>query len=126
MNNDIALSSPYNKRVDDARRNLSIAMASRQYLHDWVGSEAYPEAKRINSIIIEESRRILFSVPGTTTIWYYKHLPTLGNKFRLADKCAFTGLPWRIASILSIKTRERIGSGEIKLEDRFLSKKDRS
>ena len=68
-------------RVRLARMDMSIEMTSRKYLHKWVGSERYPRAKEQSDEIIARSREILHQSDGET-IWYYKKLPTMGNKFR--------------------------------------------
>lgn len=68
------------KEFEDARIDLSILMARKPYLRRWVGAEFYPVAKAHDDARIKECRDILHNYHGAT-IWYYKSLPTMGNRF---------------------------------------------
>ncbi len=95
--------------VQAARLDLSIEMASKPYLHDWVGAEEYPNTKALSDKKIEECRDVLTQAADGNTIWYYSDLPTMGNKFRQGSMCALTGLPWSEVRDFTIEERRAMG-----------------
>lgn len=122
-------------KLREARESLSIAVKCAPYIGKWATEEAnclgvdvkeyVKEAKARNKKEQDDARKVLFDANGGGTIWYYKELPSMGNKFRCGNRCWLTGLPWAFARNWSIERRRLISDGLAKPEDFILSRKDR-
>ena len=111
--------------VEEARIDLSLAIAEKPYLGKWFSGDDLSRVKAWNRETEQRARQLLKEHANGGTIYYYRDVPSAGNKFRRGNICHLTGLPFAAVRRRTVEERRRIADGMLHLEQFHISRKDR-